>query len=463
MLLFNQLRISLWVGIGLMTHFSLPAQHTWVIAPGTSVATSGTVHLVMDDVNWYQDGSFDAGQSIIDWQGTLPVSLGGTATLRFQDWNVDKGTTLLQLQADLSLNGSLTFTNGLVDLNGQTLSLGQAGQLLQETEQSRLTDLLGGGWITTEAFLNAPTQVEPGNLGVLISSASNLGLTEIRRGHFPQFINGSSSIERHVEIIPDNNINLAATVRIEYFDNELNGVPETNFKLWQLDNQGISWTPFSTTQHDFTNNWVQGNPFDTLGRFGINAGSPLPVTWLDIQAQWLPNGQAAVHWQVMQTPETESYQILRQDEQGRWEPLAWVPARASVGQEEAYVFVDRLQRESASGTYQYQVKQIDLDGTHSFSKVVSLHKQQVDQAWLQATPNPASKDLYIEAYVPGNQSEGTLLLINPQGKVVYRTTLSGSPFLQTQLAVTTYPPGLYVLVVQTQTNQFSQAIQFVHD
>jgi hypothetical protein len=77
---------------------------------------------------------------------------------------------------------------------------------------------------------------------VVISSTAKLGATIIRRGHAIQTgIGGTNnSIQRYYDILPTNNNNLKATVRISYFDAELNGLAENNLYQWKTKNN-ITW------------------------------------------------------------------------------------------------------------------------------------------------------------------------------------------------------------------------------
>jgi hypothetical protein len=66
--------------------------------------------------------------------------------------------------------------------------------------------------------------INPGNLGAFITSAANVGVVTIRRGHVSQSGAGlASSINRYYSITAENNTNLNATLRLKYFDAELNG------------------------------------------------------------------------------------------------------------------------------------------------------------------------------------------------------------------------------------------------
>lgn len=81
-----------------------------------------------------------------------------------------------------------------------------------------------------------------GGLGAVITSASNLGLTEIKRGHTVQTgLNGGTSIKRYYDINPSVNSGLNASLVFKYDDTELNGKPETLLRLFKSTNSGSTW------------------------------------------------------------------------------------------------------------------------------------------------------------------------------------------------------------------------------
>src|SRR5690606_1462662 len=90
-----------------------------------------------------------------------------------------------------------------------------------------------GGEVTVTVPLNAPSSVNAGNLGAVISSVQNLGEVLIKRGHRAITLTNGQSIQRSYVITPSNNGGLDATLRLRYLDSELNGLPEGDLGLWR--------------------------------------------------------------------------------------------------------------------------------------------------------------------------------------------------------------------------------------
>ncbi|MBK8550210.1 MAG: hypothetical protein IPL53_03795 [Ignavibacteria bacterium] len=79
-------------------------------------------------------------------------------------------------------------------------------------------------------------------MGAILTSATNLGVTEIKRGHTVQNgLNGGTSIKRYYDITPTVNTGLNATLIYKFDDSELNGKPEPSLKLFKSTNAGVNW------------------------------------------------------------------------------------------------------------------------------------------------------------------------------------------------------------------------------
>ena len=150
-------------------------------------------------------------------------------------------------------------TSGNLDLNGNDLTLGTAnGTIMSESESSRVTGP-SGGVVRKTMDLNAPSSVNPGNIGVAITSSENMGSTTIERSHVPESIGGGSSIERSFAITPTTNTDLDATARFSYFDAELNGNTDTDLGPWRQDDTFWFNPEASATSTTLNNKYVESS------------------------------------------------------------------------------------------------------------------------------------------------------------------------------------------------------------
>src|SRR5205085_9704611 len=122
------------------------------------------------------------------------------------------------------------------------INLGNSGKLVNENENSYVFST-GNGYLESQVYLDHPTAVNPGNLGVFITAPSTPGNTIIRRGHLSQLpsAEGTNSLLRYIDIIPANNQALNASVKFSYLDNELDQLNESQVVLLKDDHN--NWTP----------------------------------------------------------------------------------------------------------------------------------------------------------------------------------------------------------------------------
>lgn len=245
------------LGILLLAYNPLFSQGSFIINGGqVTVVGSGTI--VLNNTQWINNGAFDAGTGTVVIKGDAPdnaSAIGGTSVTTFHNLELNKSSNGAQLQQAAQVDNELRMTAGNLDLNSFDLTLGSAaGTITGESSDSYIHGDAGGEVVKT-VDLNAPGAVNPGNLGAVITSAANLGSTTIRRGHQPQNVDGADGIKRYYDIAPTNNTDLNATLRLFYFDHELNGLAEV--ELVPVRDNGGGWDYYDATTADAAANYVE--------------------------------------------------------------------------------------------------------------------------------------------------------------------------------------------------------------
>ncbi|MCC7244343.1 MAG: hypothetical protein IT269_01575 [Saprospiraceae bacterium] len=272
--------------------FSLPAIAQLVINNGATVAVNGAATIRMLDAGFENNGTFNAGTGTVEMAGSTPASttaISGTGNTTFYNLTINKSSDDVQLNADINLSNALTFTAGNLLLNGFDVTLGSTAALSGESETRRAIGTTGGVLRTTRT-LNAPSGLNPGNLGLTITSSANLGSTLIERGHEPQFIQFESGMQRYFNVVPTNNAGLNAQLVLSYFDAELNGLTESNLQLFQ--NTSGTWTNFGKDAQNTTANTLSKNGLSSLALLTLALSSALPLEWISCTVKPLQPLQA---------------------------------------------------------------------------------------------------------------------------------------------------------------------------
>jgi hypothetical protein len=188
------------------------------------------------------------------------------------------GASTFGLLSNLSVVSKVNFSGGLLNLNNSVLNLGTTGIFSNESELSRAFTT-GTGFVQATATLNNPSAANPGNLGAVITSNTNLGTTIIKRGHKIQTgISGSNnSIMRYYDIIPTNNMALKVTLRFYYFDAELNSIQETRLYQWKSANL-VNWDFMGALSRDVNADYVEWKTYSKFDRVTLATATPPTIT-----------------------------------------------------------------------------------------------------------------------------------------------------------------------------------------
>jgi len=261
--------------------FYLCSQGTLQLTAGATIQTTGNAYIILENMHIVNNGSLQqtSGNGIVKLTGDLNVNLSGSSATTINQLLMAKsGSASLNLQSNLSVVSNVTFSGGLLNLNNNILDLASTGSFIGESEVSRAFTT-GTGYIQATGILNNPSGANLGNLGAAITSNTNLGNTIIKRGHKVQTgVSGSNnSIMRYFDIIPANNLALKATLRLYYFDAELNSLPEASLSHWKSANL-INWDLMGADSRDLIANYVERKTYGKFDRITLATATAPGIT-----------------------------------------------------------------------------------------------------------------------------------------------------------------------------------------
>jgi hypothetical protein len=257
---------------------SLPGFAQLTISSGARWVTNGNVTVNLQDMDMVNNGTFTPGTGKVKFSGDGSNGLAGSSVTNFSELEIEKsGSNTLVLFSNTGVNGKVTFTSGLIELNQKTITLSNNAVLNNENENSRITGL-NGGEVIISLNMNKPNGVNPGNLGAIFTSNSNMGTVVIKRGHKEQSGNGlTGSVNRYFNIQASGK-KTNASVRLEYFDVELNGQDENTMTFYQTTNNGLNWANQAFSNRDVVANWVEKTAMTSLGTLTLsNNDAPAPI------------------------------------------------------------------------------------------------------------------------------------------------------------------------------------------
>jgi hypothetical protein len=132
------------------------------------------------------------------------------------------------------------------------------------------------------------------------------------------------------------------------------------------------------------------------GDFGIGGDqleNPMPVKLTQLQAKPLNDNTAQVKWQTAYEYNSAKFVVQRSMDKVKWSTRGEVKSQGNSSSTTNYQFSDDVT--GLSNTVYYRLVQVDLDGTTTTSKTVSVVLSKAVQASLQVYPNPANDKLNV--------------------------------------------------------------------
>jgi hypothetical protein len=185
-----------------------------------------------------------------------------------------------------------------------------------------------------------------------------------------------------------------------------------------------------------------------LNRFFILAGgtsstfvpTPLPVRWVSVTAQRTKR-DVLVQWQTATEQNNHHFEVERSTDGQTFASVGRVaPDAATSSPSYDYAYLDAGAAEGRSPRLYYRVKQVDVDGTASYSTVVTVSGLPAGETIPPAYPNPVANLLHLDVLPVGAQVRVT----DMTGRLVYTNTVV-APTLT--LPTESWTKGVYCLQV----------------
>jgi plastocyanin len=185
--------------------------------------------------------------------------------------------------------------------------------------------------------------------------------------------------------------------------------------------------------------------------FAIGDGeSPLPVVYRLLTGQAI-SGEVHLHWETEMEVNNAGFHVERAStDTDVWIPISFIPSAAASGAGSRYHIMDQP---PAPGEWRYRLKQIDTDGSHEYSPVMTVYLHTVRPRFAidGVYPNPFRASIDGIGFLSMTASDDEPLTITVHdmlGRVV-ATVFEGYPDTHRQgsmaIDMRELMPGMYVL------------------
>ena len=203
--------------------------------------------------------------------------------------------------------------------------------------------------------------------------------------------------------------------------------------------------------YDFSvNRWMPALPLQSSGAYFVvvpgastqtdwavaNLNAPLPVAWLSIKAMD-EEGRTNVQWVTAYEKDNDHFEVQRSSDRQLVENIGAIPGKGNSQMPQSYNFYDVS---PLKGTCYYRIKQVDMNGTFSYSDWVAVSRKSKHNAAFAFWPNPATDILQADGVEDGD----LLAVYDASGRLLMSEELTKEKH---QLSVVDLSPGVYLVEV----------------
>ncbi len=149
----------------------------------------------------------------------------------------------------------------------------------------------------------------------------------------------------------------------------------------------------------------------------IIAAAALPVKYLSFDAV-VANKTVLLKWKTAQEVNNSHFEIERSFDNTTFITMGLALDGTTInGTEKDYLYEDNTPELQEKVIVYYRLKQFDIDGKISYSKVIAVRLQASKDIVMQVSPNPFTENLYIR-FTATEKGTAEIRLINASGQIV---------------------------------------------
>ncbi|WP_299990018.1 T9SS type A sorting domain-containing protein [uncultured Pontibacter sp.] len=399
---------------------------------GTFTASTNTIRT---GGNFTNTGAFNAGASTIELNG-VDKSISSTNALVFNNLTLSNGAK--SLLSNVTVNSTIALNAAILSTGDNKVVLGNTASILGESADQNIM----GTVEATRAVTTSATQAFGGIGFSIINSNADFGQVTVSR------TTGTSHLERNEQSANRQYIVsstagsgvIGTNLAFSFAEYDLNAPKEDTYDLYKFTQDNImrlaTSVPYSSIPIITTS--------DIAGMYTLYSSSiiPLPVELTSFNARRHTKG-VMLTWETASELDNKGFEVQVSTNARDFKAIDFVESKVgTTSLKQNYSFLDT---KAVSGTRYYRLKQIDFDGTSSFSaiKAVALDGYSAN---VSAYPNPF--DDVVVVTLNGSEARTVqVVLLDAMGKVLQQRTeeTAGNSISVDMTGVKT--KGMYILHV----------------
>lgn len=340
--------------------------------------------------NWDNVSTFTPSTSKITFDGTSDQYINSTSSQAesYYQLTVNKSTGDLYMTAnsDVTITNSLDLTNGLIYIGSSNLIINASTTVLNYSDNSFVntnsTGYLRKLWSSPGSFIypvGDGTQLTQFSLQIFSASFGAGAYAEINVSGNKHSETGTTEnfIDRFWDLPVSGITSPTYNFTAYYLDDDVNG-DESTVYAQKFDTE---WEAFNLA--NTANNTLSGNLATSFSKFGgFDELITLPVELTKFEAEQIDDFNYLT-WETAAEINNSHFEVLRSIDGSPFEVIGTIEGAGSAIYTNYYQFWDE---DVKSGTYLYQLRQVDFDGTSDLSEIRSVQVEK--QFDFVAFPNP---------------------------------------------------------------------------
>jgi len=437
------------------------------------VAGGTAANAPITQINFNGGGTLSVGGNITGTQitvsgaaATSTLNITGTASTVGNLIMNGAAASILDLNGNLTVSGTLTLTAGKIDIGPNLLVLSNAtpaSQLVGGSATSYVYTTSAAGRLVRQNLAAAtnytfPVGTPTDYLPVIVNTAAGTSSFAVSAYSpaaqdatvggppFPaatllRIVNAMWYIER-----PVGSGNSAITLSWVAGLEGATFATLPNGSIGISVNSGVSWSfpPIQTAGNNSTNT-VTAN-FSVFGAFGVaDIGAVLPVKFGSIKAYEKQNG-IQLDWKVYSENKVKSYEVERSADARSYTSVGSLPALYNNTSDGDYGFFDA---NPLSGTSYYRIKNTDLDGKSAYSIVIRVNRNKTIHG-LSLYPNPVVNGIVLLQGSDLGRGNYKINIFGANGQEIYKQQIKhlGGTISHTIELPSAISKGVYMLSVK---------------
>ncbi len=178
----------------------------------------------------------------------------------------------------------------------------------------------------------------------------------------------------------------------------------------------------------------------------------LPIEMVDFDV-FNQETQVYGYWVVALEINCEHYVVEKSKDVWNWISVYHEDSKGIEGILRKYEFIDH---NPWPGTSYYRIKQVDFDGTLSYSRVLAVH---IKSAKLRLFPNPVTS--HLQYFIEDPDQSYDIKIFDQLGSCVVNQVIPDTQSAQNSLDLSELPPGIYYIKFTNRQNYLGAVEKFI--